>query len=175
MRSDDEKTIRYIKALNHDQTKTAVSCERSFLATLDGSCKTPIAGQAKIDNGIIYLKGLVCNPEGTKMFRAERYGPLPNLSFIPSALPIPMVSHKSHVLTTLLRVPNLYVKAHLTPTRRVAEDIISFLSSGPVADFMKMGKECGDDIRAQAGEQFFVDLQKYVQNIQAANTKPVRA
>lgn len=49
------------------------------------------------------------------------------------------------------------------------------LSSGPVADFMKMGKDCGDEIRAEAGEQFFVDLQAYVQNIQGANTKPVKA
>jgi hypothetical protein len=48
-------------------------------------------------------------------------------------------------------------------------------SSGPVADFMAMGKDCGDEIRANAGEQFFVDLQAYVQNIQAANEKPVKA
>ena len=45
VRSDDEKTIRYISALNHVETKTAVECERSFLAALDGSCKTPIAGE----------------------------------------------------------------------------------------------------------------------------------
>ena len=44
VRSDDERTIRFIKALNHKQTKDCVECERSFLAALDGSCKTPIAG-----------------------------------------------------------------------------------------------------------------------------------
>jgi hypothetical protein len=31
------------------------------------------------------------------------------------------------------------------------------------------------DIRKQAGEQFFIDLQQYVQNVQAANSKPVKA
>jgi hydroxymethylbilane synthase len=45
VRSDDEKTIRFISALNDVPTKTAVECERSFLAALDGSCKTPIAGK----------------------------------------------------------------------------------------------------------------------------------
>ena len=45
VRSDDERTIRFIRALNHKQTKDCVECERSFLAALDGSCKTPIAGQ----------------------------------------------------------------------------------------------------------------------------------
>ena len=40
---------------------------------------------------------------------------------------------------------------------------------------MAMGKDAGDQIRKEAGEQFFVDLQAYVQNIQAANTKPVKA
>mmetsp|Transcript_5370 Transcript_5370/g.12920 ORF Transcript_5370/g.12920 Transcript_5370/m.12920 type:complete len:375 (-) Transcript_5370:228-1352(-) len=119
VRSDDEKTIKYIKALNHDETKTDVSCERSFLATLDGSCKTPIAAQARTKDGIMTLKGLVCSPDGTKMFRAER--------------------------------------------------------EGPVADFMAMGKDAGEEIRKEAGEQFFVDLQAYVQDIQAANTKPVKA
>mmetsp|Transcript_7576 Transcript_7576/g.14873 ORF Transcript_7576/g.14873 Transcript_7576/m.14873 type:complete len:374 (+) Transcript_7576:37-1158(+) len=118
VRSDDEKTIKYISALNDDNTKKAVSCERSFLATLDGSCKTPIAAQAVLKDGIVHLKGLVCNPDGTKMFRAER--------------------------------------------------------TGPVADLMAMGKDAGEEIRAEAGEQFFVDLQAYVQNIQAANTKPVK-
>jgi hypothetical protein len=29
-------------------------------------------GQATINNGIITLKGLVCDPYGKKMFRAER-------------------------------------------------------------------------------------------------------
>jgi hypothetical protein len=45
VRSDDDRTIRFIRALNHKQTKDCVDCERSFLAALDGSCKTPIAGQ----------------------------------------------------------------------------------------------------------------------------------
>eukprot|EP00966_Prymnesium_polylepis_P073601 1708612-Prymnesium_polylepis.1 len=42
---------RYLDALNDPDTKTAVDCERAFLAALDGNCRTPIAGQAKIVDG----------------------------------------------------------------------------------------------------------------------------
>ena len=50
-RDDDERALRYIDALNHEETYTCVSCERAFLAALDGNCKTPIAGQAQIIDG----------------------------------------------------------------------------------------------------------------------------
>ena len=51
IREKDEKMSRYIGALNHEPTKVAVDCERAFLAALDGNCRTPIAGQAKIVDG----------------------------------------------------------------------------------------------------------------------------
>ena len=43
-RSDDAQALRYLAALSHAPTKAAVDCERSFLAVLDGNCRTPIAG-----------------------------------------------------------------------------------------------------------------------------------
>ena len=55
---------------------TCVSCERAFLAELDGSCKTPIAGQAKIVGDEIHFRGLVSSPDGKQNFRAERKGPV---------------------------------------------------------------------------------------------------
>jgi len=45
-REGDERILRYLDALNCKDTKTAVDCERAFLAALDGNCRTPIAGQA---------------------------------------------------------------------------------------------------------------------------------
>jgi len=44
-RSDDPRSLAYLAALNHPDTKAAVDCERSFLAVLDGNCRTPIAGK----------------------------------------------------------------------------------------------------------------------------------
>ena len=73
-RDDDERALRYIDALNHEETFTCVSCERAFLAALDGNCKTPIAGQARIIDGQIHFDGLVSSLDGSKMFRASKVG-----------------------------------------------------------------------------------------------------
>ena len=45
------RAIELGEALNHEETKIAVDCERAFLAALDGNCRTPIAGQAKVVDG----------------------------------------------------------------------------------------------------------------------------
>jgi len=73
-REGDEKIIRYLDALNCEETKTAVDCERAFLAALDGNCRTPIAGQAKIVDGELVFQGLIAKPDGSIVFRAERTG-----------------------------------------------------------------------------------------------------
>jgi len=75
-REGDEKILRYLDALNHADTKVCVDCERAFLAALDGNCRTPIAGQAKIVDGEIFFQGLIAKPDGSVIFRTERKGPL---------------------------------------------------------------------------------------------------
>lgn len=65
-RNDDEKMLALIEPLNHEATATALSCERAFLASLDGSCRTPIAGHAIIDGNDVSLYGLVLKPDGTE-------------------------------------------------------------------------------------------------------------
>ena len=73
-RSDDNQALAFLAKLNHADTKTAVDCERSFLATLDGNCRTPIAGQAKIVDGKLHFKGLISKPDGKEMIRVEKVG-----------------------------------------------------------------------------------------------------
>ena len=36
--------------------------EEAFLAALDGNCRTPIAGQAKIVDGTLFFEGLIAKP-----------------------------------------------------------------------------------------------------------------
>jgi hydroxymethylbilane synthase len=73
-RTGDTKILAYLAALNHKDTKTAVDCERAFLATLDGNCRTPIAGQAKIVDGKLHFSGLISKPDGSDMIRVEKVG-----------------------------------------------------------------------------------------------------
>eukprot|EP00250_Pteridium_aquilinum_P020040 c2467_g1_i1 orf=340-1500(-) len=74
-RTGDEKIERYLGSLNHEETRLAVACERSFLATLDGSCRTPIAGYAFRDkDGSCSFRGLIASPDGTKVMETQRKG-----------------------------------------------------------------------------------------------------
>mmetsp|Transcript_14441 Transcript_14441/g.21216 ORF Transcript_14441/g.21216 Transcript_14441/m.21216 type:complete len:365 (-) Transcript_14441:111-1205(-) len=73
-RDDDERSLKYISGLNHEETKSCVDCERSFLEALDGNCKTPIAGLARIIDGKLRFRGLISMPNGSETFRTESEG-----------------------------------------------------------------------------------------------------
>eukprot|EP00529_Nitzschia_sp_RCC80_P019762 CAMPEP_0113485306 /NCGR_PEP_ID=MMETSP0014_2-20120614/24415_1 /TAXON_ID=2857 /ORGANISM="Nitzschia sp." /LENGTH=421 /DNA_ID=CAMNT_0000378947 /DNA_START=90 /DNA_END=1355 /DNA_ORIENTATION=+ /assembly_acc=CAM_ASM_000159 len=73
-RSDDERSLKYIAALNDPDTKVCVDCERAFLEALDGNCKTPIAGQARVVDGKIKFRGLIAMPDGSQKFETESEG-----------------------------------------------------------------------------------------------------
>mmetsp|Transcript_83165 Transcript_83165/g.152053 ORF Transcript_83165/g.152053 Transcript_83165/m.152053 type:complete len:462 (+) Transcript_83165:3-1388(+) len=76
IREGDEKSMRYLEKLNCANTKLAVDCERAFLAALDGNCRTPIAGQAKLqDDGQLHFEGLIAKPDGSVVYRTSRTGP----------------------------------------------------------------------------------------------------
>ncbi|MGB3540534.1 MAG: hydroxymethylbilane synthase, partial [Mesorhizobium sp.] len=53
-------------AIDHQPTGQALACERAFLAALDGSCRTPIAGYATIDGDRLSFSGLIITPDGTR-------------------------------------------------------------------------------------------------------------
>ncbi|XP_057961112.1 porphobilinogen deaminase, chloroplastic [Malania oleifera] len=75
-RSNDDKMANYIASLNHEETRFAVACERAFLETLDGSCRTPIAGYAyQSKDGNCIFKGLVASPDGMQVLETSRQGP----------------------------------------------------------------------------------------------------
>ena len=73
-RADDAETRALLAPLSDPASATAVTCERGFLARLDGSCKTPIAGLAEIDGGILRFRGLVLMPDGSEWYDIELTG-----------------------------------------------------------------------------------------------------
>ncbi|KAI3432617.1 hypothetical protein D9Q98_004163 [Chlorella vulgaris] len=75
-RDGDDRSAAAIAALNHEETRLAVVCERAFLAALDGSCRTPIAGWARKEDGQLAFRGLVSTPDGKKMYETTRVGSL---------------------------------------------------------------------------------------------------
>jgi hydroxymethylbilane synthase len=73
-REQDSTTKERLASLDHEPTRLAVTAERGLLAALEGSCKVPIAGHARLVNGQIVLKGLVANLAGTVMLTDEVTG-----------------------------------------------------------------------------------------------------
>ena len=70
-RDDDAPVREVLAAINDDESALCVSVERAFLAVLDGSCQTPIAGLAELARGRVNLRALVAKPDGTEIKRAH--------------------------------------------------------------------------------------------------------
>lgn len=75
-RIGDDATLHMLAPLNDANTKTALAAERSFLAALDGSCRTPIAGHAILDGDSLQFHGMILSPDGAKVFETRRSGAL---------------------------------------------------------------------------------------------------
>ena len=73
-RADDARTRDFIAAINDADTMAALTAERAFLAALDGSCRTPIAGHAWIAGGALTLRGLIVKPDGSAAHETTRSG-----------------------------------------------------------------------------------------------------
>ncbi|MCB1379243.1 MAG: hydroxymethylbilane synthase [Alphaproteobacteria bacterium] len=70
----DSVTRGMLDAINHGPTETVVTCERAFLAALDGSCRTPLAGHAVLEGGIIRFRGEALTHDGAHCFDTRRDG-----------------------------------------------------------------------------------------------------
>jgi hydroxymethylbilane synthase len=70
-RIDDERIASVLDAVNDRPTYDAVTCERAFLAALDGSCRTPIAGFATCDDDTLKFYGLILTPDGRREHAIE--------------------------------------------------------------------------------------------------------
>ena len=74
-RIGDERVMALLAAIDHGPTHAALSCERAFLATLDGSCRTPIAGHATLDGDKLSFNGRILTPDGREFHDIADEGP----------------------------------------------------------------------------------------------------
>ena len=66
-RLDDTRTAEMLAAIHDKASGLRLACERAYLAALDGSCETPIAGLAELDGGSIRLRGEILRPDGSEV------------------------------------------------------------------------------------------------------------
>ena len=74
IRTDDAATRAAIAATNDLPTGIALAAERAFLAALDGSCRTPIAGHATVTANHVRFSGLIVKPDGSELHETTREG-----------------------------------------------------------------------------------------------------
>ncbi len=73
-RADDDGTRALVAMIDDSDTAIAVAAERSFLAVLDGSCRTPIGGYARLHEGAVHFRGIIVKPDGSEAFEVQREG-----------------------------------------------------------------------------------------------------
>ena len=75
----DARTAAFLAPLDHAETHLCVRAERALLATLDGNCRTPIGGYARLvhDGAMnqLTLDGLLISPDGQTRFRERQSAP----------------------------------------------------------------------------------------------------
>ena len=74
IRAGDADAARLIAPINDAATALCVAAERAFLAQLDGSCRTPIAGLAELSGTTLTMRGEILTPDGKRRFAAQRAG-----------------------------------------------------------------------------------------------------
>lgn len=71
-RADDAEALSIAQRIACPETTICVAVERAFLAGLDGSCRTPIAGLARVDNGVVRFRGELLSLDGQRCFETAR-------------------------------------------------------------------------------------------------------
>jgi hydroxymethylbilane synthase len=73
-RADDRPIRDLLAAIDHHPTSTAIECERAFLAALDGSCRSPIAGCARAEGETLRFDGILLSQDGSEFYEASMSG-----------------------------------------------------------------------------------------------------
>lgn len=75
-RRSDDPVAELVDAIHDRETGQRMAAERAFLAELDGSCQTPIAGLAEIDGGTLRLRGEILLPDGSAWYADDATSPV---------------------------------------------------------------------------------------------------
>lgn len=73
-RADDADTIGLLMALDHPESRAAVTAERSLMRSLEGDCQVPVGALASIKDDDLVLTGVVASINGNRLVRREVSG-----------------------------------------------------------------------------------------------------
>ena len=79
VREDDTELRELLSGIEDPQARAVSTAERAMLALLDGSCRTPIGGHARLlPDGRLHLTGLVARADGSFLLKRSLHGPAPD-------------------------------------------------------------------------------------------------
>ena len=73
-RADNDSVRDLVSAIDHADSRTAVECERGFLARIGGGCDLPLGAYARVGGERISVQGMLASADGRVMLRGERQG-----------------------------------------------------------------------------------------------------
>jgi hydroxymethylbilane synthase len=75
VRANDTELHELLAAIEDPEAKAVSTAERAMLQRLDGSCRTPIGGHARLlPNGELHLTGLVARGDGSFLLKRSLHG-----------------------------------------------------------------------------------------------------
>jgi hydroxymethylbilane synthase len=75
VRADDIELLEMLSGIEDPHAKAVATAERALLAELDGSCRTPIGGYARLlPDGRLHLTGLVARTDGSFLLKRSLHG-----------------------------------------------------------------------------------------------------
>src|SRR6202042_1157214 len=77
-RQSDSRTVEFLRELEDPATRKVMDAERAFAARLGGSCQSPIAAYAELGADRITLRGLVAEPDGSRLLTDSLSGSAEN-------------------------------------------------------------------------------------------------
>ena len=75
IRSDDDRLKSLLAPLHHSDTADCVLAERAMNRHLQGGCQVPIACYAVLEGDELWLRGLVGQPDGSRILFSEQRAP----------------------------------------------------------------------------------------------------
>jgi len=92
-RADDQRINELLAPLHHADTASCVTAERAMNTRLEGGCQVPIGGHAILQDGEIWMRGLVGTVDGSEIIRAEIRGPREQADALGTTLADELLEH----------------------------------------------------------------------------------
>lgn len=74
VRLDDDRVRGLVAGLNHPETECEIQAERGLMRTLQGGCQVPVGGFARLQEGKLFIEGMVGSVDGRRLVRDRAKG-----------------------------------------------------------------------------------------------------